>query len=316
MKPFFPVKLVAASIVAVTSLSITAAPLKRTDVPATPAWVLHIDFDGLRPTTIGQYILSEMNKPEAQEKLAAFQNLFSFDLRTQLHSVTLYGTTNAARTGVLLVYADVDPTKLVSLAKLNQDYASTNHNSHQIHSWIDDKRHSQGEKARVYAALDGNQGVIFGQQQARVAEALDVLDAITPSLASSKTFPQLGAGNGGTIVQGAARKLDLPDPNAAIFKLSKAINLQIAETQQQLAASLRLEADSEDVAQNMGAIARGLVALLKLQKDKPPSKFAEALSIKQDGASIVASLSVPAADVVEGLKSHAARKAAKESENK
>jgi hypothetical protein len=292
-----------------------AAPLKRADIPATPAWVLHVDADGLRPTTIGQYVLAELNKPEAQEKLSAFQSLFSFDLRTQLHGLTLYGTTNAPRTGVLLVYADFDPTKLVGLAKTVQDYSSTKHNAHEIHSWIDEKRRD-GEKPRVYAALGGSHLVIFGPQEARVVEALDVVDSITPSLAASKVFPQLGAGNDGTILQGAARKLDLPDPNAAIFKLSKVIGLQVAEAQQQLTATLRLDADDEEVARNMSSIAQGLVALVRLQKEKSASKFADALSIKQEGASIVASLSVPAADVVEGLKGHAARKAEKKAEEK
>jgi hypothetical protein len=54
--------------------------------------VLHLNCDALRPTTIGQYILSEMDKPENKGKVAGFPATFNFDPRTQLHGVTLYGT--------------------------------------------------------------------------------------------------------------------------------------------------------------------------------------------------------------------------------
>src|SRR5215813_5822054 len=72
-----------------------AAPLRRADVAATTAWLAHADFDRVRPTAIGQYILSEMDKPDAKAKLAAFQAIVKVDLRTQLHGATVYsaGTT-------------------------------------------------------------------------------------------------------------------------------------------------------------------------------------------------------------------------------
>ena len=69
-----------------------AATLQRGDVSADPAWLLHLDCDGLRPTAIGQYLLAEMDKPEAKAKLDAFESIFKFDLRTQLHGITLYGS--------------------------------------------------------------------------------------------------------------------------------------------------------------------------------------------------------------------------------
>jgi len=86
----------------------SAAPLQQTDVAASPAWLLHLDADALRPTAVGQYILDEMDKPAARARLAIFQLIFSFDLRTQLHGLTLYGSSPAPEDGVLIVYADFD----------------------------------------------------------------------------------------------------------------------------------------------------------------------------------------------------------------
>src|SRR4051812_18470514 len=95
-----------AGCVCASGLLASAGPLQRADVAADPAWLVHLDCDSLRPTTIGRYVLSEMDKPEAKAKLAAFQSIFSFDLRTQLHGVTLYGATAAPEDGVLVLYAD------------------------------------------------------------------------------------------------------------------------------------------------------------------------------------------------------------------
>ncbi len=292
-----------------------SSPLQRADVPAEPIWVLHVDCDALRPTSIGQYLLAEMEKPEAQAKFAAFQTIFNFDPRKQLHGLTLYGVGKAPEDGVLLVYADFDPERLLTLAKGAQDYHSTTYKQHVIHNWIDDKKKAKGGvKPRVYAAIEGNRVVVLAQREARVAQALDVLDRAAPNLAGSGLFPQLGAGGSTSILQAAARKLDLPDsaPNAALFRLAKSARLEVGETQGQMRATLNLEAGSEEVAKQMTSVGQGLIALMKLQKDNPGSvKLAECLSLKQDGAGVAVSLAVPAADAIGLMKADAARKAQK-----
>jgi hypothetical protein len=291
-----------------------AGPLQRADVPADAAWVLHLNCDGLNKTTLGQYLAGELRKPEAQAKLAAFQVMFGFDLQTQLHGLTLYGRGSTPEDGVLLVYADFDANRLVTIAKAAHGYQSTNYGQHVIHNWIDDnKKAKDGVKPRVYAAIQGAR-VIFGQREASVAAALDVLDSATPNLAGSRNFPQLGAPSNTGFVQGAARKLDLAEtsPNAALLKLSKLITLDIGEAQQQVVVTLTLEANGEEVAGHMVTIAQGLVALLKLQADKPEAaKLADALSLKQDGAKLTATLSLPADQLVAVIKADAERKARK-----
>src|ERR1039457_7495595 len=107
-----------------------AGPFQRADVPAEPAWVLHLDCDSLRPTALGQYLLAEMEKPEAQAKFDAFQTIFNFDLRKQLHGLTLYSTGKVPEDVVLLVYADFDPSRLVTMAKAAQGYQSTTFKQH------------------------------------------------------------------------------------------------------------------------------------------------------------------------------------------
>ena len=303
---------------AAVGLSAWAGPLQRADVPAEPAWVLHVDCDSLRPTAIGQYLLAEMEKPEAQAKFAAFQTIFNFDPRKQLHGLTLYSTGKSPEDGVLLVYADFDPDRLVTMAKAANDYQSTPYKQHVIHNWIDEKKKAkQGVKPRVYAAIQGGRIVVFAQQEARVAHALDVLDRAAPNLTGSAVFAQLGASGSSSFLQAAARKLDFADsdPGAALFRLAKSARLQIGEAQGQLKATLSLEANDEEVARQMGWVGQGLVALMKLQRDNPGSaKLAEALALKQDGTSLVVTLALSTDEAVGLMKADAARKAQKKAE--
>jgi hypothetical protein len=299
-------------------LTAQTAPLQRGDVAAEPAWLVHVDCDRLRPTVVGQYLLAELDKPEAQARLGAFQAIFNLDPRKQLHGLTLYSASEDAADGVALVYADTDPERLVTLAKGATDYQSTKHKDHVIHNWIDDKRTGHdGDGARTYAAIHSAHLVVFGQHKAPVAAALDVLDRTAPNLSTGKAFPQMGASGNTSFLQAAARKLDIPssEPNAALLRLSKVAHLQIGEAQKQVTATLSVEANDEEVAKQMASVGQGLVGLLKLQQEKPQSvKLAEAISLKQDGAGVVATLAMPADDVVELMKAGAPKKAEKRAE--
>jgi hypothetical protein len=301
------------------TVSTQAASLQQTHVPAEPVFVLHLDVDKIRPTTVGQYLLSEMEKPEAQTKFAAFQAMFNFDPRRQLHGLTLYSHTMGPDDGVLIIYADVDPSRLATLAKSAKEYQSSTHKQHVIHSWIEEKKKAKdGVKPRTYAAIYGSQAVVVAQQQARVVEALDVLDGRAAALAST-TFWPFGTGTDSSFMQAVARKLSLPgsDPNAAIFRLSKLMKFNLGEDRGNINGSLVMVTESDEVATNVAGIAKGLVSLLKLQQSKPEAvKLAEALNLTQQDEKVVVNLSLPATDVVSMMKADAARKAAKQAEAK
>jgi hypothetical protein len=301
------------------ALGSQAASLQQTHVPAEPAFVLHLDVDKIRPTAVGQYLLSELEKPEAQSKFAAFQAIFNFDPRRQLHGLTLYSRSMGKDDGVLIVYADVDPGRLTTLAKSAKEYQSATHKQHTIHSWIEEKKKAKdGVKPRTYAATYGSQAVVFAQQQTEVAQALDVLDGKAAALAST-TFWPFGTGSDSGFIQAVARKLTLPDsdPNAAIFRLSKLMKFNLGEDRGNINGSLVMVTESDDVATNVAGIAKGLVSLLKLQKSKPEAmKLAEAMNLTQEAEKVVLSLSLPANEVVNMMKADAARKAAREAEAK
>jgi len=287
--------------------SASATPLNRADVPGEPSWVFHLDWDLLRPTAVGQFILSEMTKPKAQAKWSFYESQFSFDPGKQLHGLTFYGKGTAHDDGVLLVYADVDPGSLSKLANSARGYQSKKHHRHLVHSWLDDDEGGKSGK-RLYAAIYGKR-VVFGRRWSRVSEALDVLDQTSGSLASSGRFEQLGVKGSSNFIEAAARKLDesSQEPGAAIFRLTKMIRLQAKEAQGEVTATLNLETSDVDTAKVVAGAAGGLLSLIKFQKGKTNEEagFQRALQriiIHQDAHGVVATLSLPSEEAVEILK--------------
>lgn len=289
---------------------VLAAPLQRSDVMNDPAWVLHLDCDALRQTAMGKQMLAEMDKPDAQKKLAAFEAVFKVDLRKDLHGVTVYSATKEEPDGVVLAYADFDAERLISLVQANQSYESAKRNGHTIHNWIDDKKKEvNGVKPRTYGAIYKNKIIVVGQKESRVAEALAVLDGKQPDVTKSATFAPLAKPGPGTIVQAAARKLNLPgnDPGAAVFKQAKMIWLNFGERAGKAELKLNLDANSTEVAQQMVDVAKGLIAVMALQTDKPEAvKLAKAATVDSAAASVAIKFALPAADVVQMIKDKAA----------
>jgi hypothetical protein len=90
------------------------------------------------------------------------------------------------------------------------------------------------------------------------------------------------------------------------------VQLVLGESEKKFNGAVTLVADSDEVAGHVLSIAQGLLALAKLQTDKPETvSLANAVTITQDGGRVMGKLVLPADDIVQIMKADAARKAAK-----
>jgi hypothetical protein len=287
-------------------------PLRTSDVPENPAWIAHVDCEALRANNLGKFILAEMDKPENQPKIAIVTAIFGVDLRTQIHGLTFYAVADSSHEPLLLLYGEFDTNRLVTLAKSAQEYDATEQGRYTIHSWLDNKRKKRdGSRPRVYAALPNGGLIIFGPKREAVAAALDVLDNKTANLSANGRYSELLKSDPGTFVQAAARKIELPhsDAHKAILSLTTHARVQIREADQQISAELSLGAKDEEVAKNMLSIAQGITGLAKAQQERPKAaKLAEKVNVRQDGTELSVTFAVPSDQVVDFLKSVAARK--------
>lgn len=281
--------------------TVSATPFDPKDVAADPSILVHLDCDALRASTIGKSLLAD---PDIQNKLSTVAALFNFDIRTQLHGFTIYTREKDPKEGVLIVYADFDADRLTLLAKSANGSLSHTNGSHVIYSWFDDKKKdADGSPKRVYGAILGPR-VVFGQDESHVADALDVIDHKAPNFSGKEGLSKADAGES-IVAEGVILKFpfDNMDQNAAIFRMSKSAHFKVSEVPDNLRVALNLEASDADTATQMAAIARGLVALLKLQKtDTNALELANAIQIKQDDYAVAVTLALPNTEVVDRIK--------------
>src|SRR5208337_4499468 len=169
-----------------------------------------------------------------------------------------------------------------------EGFQSATNGSHVIYSWLDDKKKAKdGERPRVCGAILGHR-VIFGQNDAHLAEALEVMDGNGPALSGRKGLPEPEPGES-ILAQGELLKFDVDsdDQKAAILKMSKSVRVKLSEAANNMTATVRAEALDADTATNIANIAQGLLSILRLQKaDANALKLANAIVIKQDGATV------------------------------
>jgi hypothetical protein len=251
-----------------------------------------------------------MEKPEARNKFAAFQAVFSFDPREDIQGLTLYGTGNRPGEGILILQGRFDANRLLTLVRAAKDYTSSNHRSHVIHEWTDEKKEAQGRKdAHTVAAFHSGK-LVFGQGRDAVAAALDVLDHQTPSLSSTRDFTERSA-VAGPFLTAATRQVDVPDgqPHSALLRQAHYLSLTAGEGAGQMTVQMLARAATVQAAQGMQKIGEGLIALMSLQTNKPAqAALARATRLQQSSNELTATMSLPAADVIHWMRNQAAHK--------
>jgi hypothetical protein len=289
------------------------APLPRTQVPADAVWYLHLDLDKLKTTQLGQWFMGELDKPEVQQKMAAFQALFNFDPRKKLKDCTLFSRGNSPEDAVLILRGSFDTDRLMVLARMGKEYRTSQHRDYTIHGWLDESRKTKtGASAHSFGAIHTSGAVVLGQKSKRVAEALDVMDGLQGGLDKGKYFAEGASAPAGAVLVGAARRTEGAQfaPNAEILKHFKTMNLSANEAEDHVSVDLGVEAESEEAARNLQAMAQGLLAWVSFQGDQTgASRWLQGLSVAQKGALVSASLKVPAVDVIQILKNGGAKKA-------
>ncbi len=288
-------------------VGVAGAPLKCADVGAEPARLLHIDFDAMRESYVGEYFLYQLDKPEMHSNMVMFQSIFGFDLRRQLHGITIYTASSTPNDNVVITYADFDPAHLVKLMRGGAKALTITNNHHVIYSWIDKNENSgHPNGVRNYAAiLDGR--VIAGSGRQSLIDALAVVDGSAPSFSPRKAAEEFYTPGATNFVLASARNLEFlgSDSAAALLKLSRQVQLKVSESEDVLKATLTVDAGDRQMARQMSLVAQGLIAGLGLQKENPwAAKLAGGMTVQLDATRFRVDVSVSAEEALAALKAY------------
>lgn len=115
-----------------------AAPFDPKQVPAEAKWVLHIDADVTKASTVGTAIIDELlSRPDAQQGLDALEALAGFNIPRDIHGVTLYGRAFGEENNVILLNGVFDVNRILGVLELSPSYSNEAYSDKEIVSWED-----------------------------------------------------------------------------------------------------------------------------------------------------------------------------------
>lgn len=237
-------------------------------VPAEAQWVVHVDFDALRSSTIAQQLSAEwLERESTRKQLEQVRLLIGTDLLNDFHAATLFGSSYAPSAGVILLQAETDRQRVRGLLSLSPDYRKQAHGAHELLTWT----HRQGERRQsLCACLSQPSAIVVGEDAEQVIRALDTLDGRHASV--DQNSPLATPPPHGTVLFAAACGLDEADLpfRSPLVRQARRMTLAIGQHEQQVFFQATALARNSEAAEQFRAAVDGLRALALLQSGGDP----------------------------------------------
>ena len=300
-----------------------AKPVDGGRVPAKAVWMMHLDMDAARESTVMKRLETRIMKkyPQAETMLAMGVGMIGMDVRKDLHDVTVYGLDTDKKNAVMIVHADVDRKKLEAMAAKAPGHKTMEHRSYTLHSWMHNNvlmrpngwKQSQGRP--VVGAFFQDNVMVFARTKEQVEMALDVLDSKQASL--DENSPLAGRVRPGSILVGRAAEID-PKTKCPVLIEGNGYRVAMGESEGMSFYRSRLEMTSAEAAEQAKSVTEGLVALgsLRFGNEADVMKLVKAVETMTRGDTSMTSWDAKADDVWAVVERAADRIEAKMAERK
>jgi len=294
--------LVLATAVALIALHATAAPVVPGEISHKAQWVMHMDAARMRDTALGRHFTARLETEEARRKLDAFQAMVSFDPRTDLDGVTLYGVGGGKHEGVAILHGRFDGERLAVLVRANDTYEAEEYQGHTIHNWIDEKRAKHHGDGRTFGCIYGTDALLFSGSSDTLKHGLDVLDSREAGLAADALLTGLVNVDEMYFFSAAAHIAGLKgvSPRAAVLRNTDNAVIAIGEKDGVMKADVEMTTLTAEAALNLSKMLDGMIGMAILNAEGNPAiaGLARAMSVSVDGPLMSVSLELAVEDVL------------------
>ncbi len=277
-----------------------AEPLEATRISADAKWLAHIDLDAVRAAGLAQKAHDVwLTRQPAKRKLEEFRKTFGIDLTQDIHSISFYGARLVPHSGVAIVRARMDRSRLLGLLTRASSHRTASYGDHTLHTWTQAK--GKKDEHTVTGCFHQATVAVFGRDADEVKAALDVLDGKSPDLAGSDSPLKIDVPAGAMFVAGAIdlAEADLPF-KSPVVRQTELLAVAVGEHEGQVFARARLVTGAEEVAQQMQAAVVGLraVALLQHGDRQELARAVQALEVTQDEKTVTVQWRMSVEDVL------------------
>ncbi len=289
-----------------------AGPLNPDWIAAEARWLVHLDVEALKGSTIGQVLLDEQDNRLNIDwsDLDEFAREVGMDPRTDLMSFTVYGTSEDLE----------DDTVVIAVTNARADNALENAMASpdirvreiELDGYTLYKLSSGDDRLYVHLRRYKRQQrlVVIANLRHELVDALEVIDGRGLSLSPGKGSIMASRPRPDSIVFIAAGNMsDFADiePASEILRLSKGVAIDVGETGGQVHAEAAVAAEDAEVAESIAAVIDGMIALGHLIGSQDPElrplrRFVKAFDVTSRDNEVTVRFRFDAAELLDGLE--------------
>ncbi len=294
-----------------------ASPLKKEQVAADAKWLVQLDVDKLRSSTVGDYVIKQV----LGAKLDSLTHQFDFDLDwNKVSSLTAYGTgfqSPRSFDGIVLIKTDLDLRRPLDSA-IEKASSEDGHKGVSLRKTQDGVVTTYSLNKDLFVSFQPGQPIIVGRSLDSIEKAAEVLSGKSPNLASTKTFSEYPKSQKAFFFLGAVEAFDPTEgmteqpregdfnPKAKILKLADGGRVVLGEDSNELFLDLALKAKSAEVVTQIQQVVQGMIALASLSQpnNHDLQQLAQSARVSSAGKIVSLKLGYPADQAILMLTSN------------
>lgn len=306
-------------ILAVTALLRTPARGQDTseDSGAEPSFVVNIDLDAFRKSSLGGQIIGEARKAAMAEltPLGDYEEVkkaLGLDPFEDIHGLTVIGSSfEQPEKDLRLILSLGDSTgNLEGLLVAVPGYAFSDHRNYRVYSASPER--DVTAYGAIHSDASGRKKIVAATDRVQVTALLDALDGKGKGITTTVEAAKMEDGFYLKVQVLKLPAIDMPDEfHANIFKLFRSVSVSIGEKGDRVAVELRLTAADEKSSQQLQQLWQGLAAVFPLATMGEPNddmkqfvKVFQSAKVDRDGNEVRVAVEVPSSDVVAFFHEH------------
>lgn len=302
-------RLLAAAVLAMTCLfampvmnrCASAADLDPAKVSADAKWLIHVDFEQLLEGELAQQL--RQRRPQMVEAIRTwFRDRYGIEPQEELRGVTMFSRSYHSYTGTVILQADYDADKVLSVLRKTDSLKTTEWNGRTLHTVTlakhDHRRRRDGATASEHDLSGGKQmtvvmlddTLLLASSVENAQSTLKLLSGEAPSLQEGQS-ELLADASSDDVIYGAA--IDLEEAGESNFPLPvlqqhERITWSIGNRDGRIYENALLVAQSTEVAQQMEQVLEGLIAYERLwaPDSQPLNKLLDAVELSRNGEQV------------------------------
>ncbi|HEU5078680.1 MAG TPA: hypothetical protein VFT72_05680 [Opitutaceae bacterium] len=309
-----------------TFLPMAHAAFEPGVVSSDAKWVLNVDFNTLRETSLGKELIADAAKFQAEKTKTMSIGVDWSKLLATIGSVTAYGSNFTQDPHALdgtLVVQGTDDFRKIAEAYVTQASVSTPEQVKQIEGFAFDA-YAVGGANGLVIAFPPERIVILSKSKDQILKAREVFRGRAASLKKASDSPLNGlVKNSRDTFLTAASVIPSGDafpanaPQARILQMAQSGSLSIGESNNHATAHLELVAANDTMADKLAKILQGFAAMASLAQsnDKQLTEFLQSISVKRDDQHVTLELAYPSERLIQMLHDLSANALANENNN-